>query len=120
MTVLGSEALAAQREVTRIHLRLWSVEELTLTAELGVTAADKRPGPCAGNGELLVREAPDGVVVGAVPVVKEPMEDRTGGRGLFLLSQLAEELEVHQLTRGKQVWSRLSHTSSGANEEGRC
>jgi anti-sigma regulatory factor (Ser/Thr protein kinase) len=127
LTDLGPEALAAMREITRIHLRLWSMEELTSTAELGVSelltnVLVHAPGNC----ELLVRETPDGVVVGvtdfddAIPVVKEPTEDQIGGRGLFLLSQLADELEVHQLTRGKQVWFRLSRTSSGASEEGRC
>lgn len=127
LTDLGPEALAAMREVTRIHLRLWSMEELTFTAELGVSelltnVLVHAPGDC----ELLVRETPDGVLVGvtdfadAVPVVKEPTDDQVGGRGLFLLSQLADELEVHPLTRGKQVWFRLSHTASVVVEEGRC
>ncbi|MDX2757326.1 ATP-binding protein [Streptomyces europaeiscabiei] len=127
LTDLGPEALAAMREVTRIHLRLWSMEELTFTAELGVSelltnVLIHAPGDC----ELLVRATPDGVVVGVtdfedtVPVVKEPTDDQVGGRGLFLLSQLADELEVHQLTHGKQVWFRLSHNVSGTSQEGRC
>ncbi|WP_414169182.1 ATP-binding protein [Streptoverticillium reticulum] len=114
LTDIGPEALVAMREVTRIHLRLWRKEELSFTAELGVSelltnVLVHAPGDC----EVLVRETVDGVVVGvtdfddALPVVKEPTEDQTGGRGLFLLSQLVDEFDIHQLTRGKQVWFRL-------------
>lgn len=119
LTDLCPEALPAMRQVIRIHLRLWSKKELSFTAELGVSelltnVLAHAPGDC----EVLVRETPDGVVVGvtdfhdAVPMVKEPTEGELGGRGLFLLSQLAEELEVHQLTQGKQVWFRLSLEAS--------
>jgi len=127
LTDLGPEALAAMREVTRIHLRLWRKEELSSTAELGVSelltnVLVHAPGDC----ELLVRETADGVVVGVtdfedvLPVVKEPTEDATGGRGLFLLSQLADEFDIHQLDRGKQVWFRLSFAPRDDEKEQPC
>jgi anti-sigma regulatory factor (Ser/Thr protein kinase) len=124
---IGPEALAAMREVTRIHLRLWRKEELSFTAELGVSelltnVLVHAPGDC----ELLVRETADGVLVGvtdfgdALPVVKEPTDDATGGRGLFLLAQLADEFDVHPLTRGKQVWFRLSLPPCDDEKEQPC
>ncbi|KUN02102.1 hypothetical protein AQI95_28915 [Streptomyces yokosukanensis] len=63
--------------------------------------------PC--DCELLVRETPDGVLVevtdfaDALPALKEPADDAEGGRGLYLLSALVEELESQPLLRGKQV-----------------
>lgn len=114
LTDLGPDVLVAMREVARIHLRLWRKEALILTTELGVSELLTNvllhaPGDC----ELLVRETDDGVLVAVtdfvdtLPVVKEPTEDATSGRGLFLLSCLADEFHVHRLTRGKQVWFRF-------------
>jgi hypothetical protein len=65
----------------------------------------------------------DGVLVAvtdfhdSLPVVKEPTEDQTCGRGLFLLSQLADELEVHPLARGKEVRFRLNLAQAGTVDE---
>ncbi|MBT2457275.1 hypothetical protein [Streptomyces sp. ISL-86] len=50
---------------------------------------------------------PDGVLVGVtdfedtLPAVKDPDEDAEGGRGLFLLSCLADELQTQPLLKGK-------------------
>ncbi|MFD8967134.1 ATP-binding protein [Streptomyces sp. NPDC059568] len=128
LTDLVPDALPVIREITRIHLRLWCKEELSFVAELGVSelltnVLTHAPGDC----ELLVRETPDGVVVGvtdfddAMPVVNEPTEGELGGRGLFLLSQLADELEIHQLAQGEQVWFRLSSDASdGSGRDQLC
>jgi anti-sigma regulatory factor (Ser/Thr protein kinase) len=61
-----------------------------------------------------VRETADGIVVGVtdfdegLPAVKEPSPQEEGGRGLFLLSVIADELATERLERGKQVWFRLN------------
>lgn len=127
LTDVGPEDLAAMREIIRIHLRLWRKEDLSFTAELGVSelltnVLEHAPGDC----ELLVRETSDGVVVGvtdfddALPVVQEPTGDAIGGRGLFLVSQLADELDIHHLTLGKQVWFRLSFAPRDDEKEEPC
>ncbi|MGW2541299.1 ATP-binding protein [Kitasatospora sp. NPDC001574] len=120
---LEPEALSAIREVTRIHLRLWLKEELAFTAELGVSdLLTNVLVHASGDCELLVSETGDGVVVsvtdfdGGLPAVKAPTEGEEGGRGLFLISQLADEFEIHQLTRGKQVWFRLVLASGAAGK----
>lgn len=71
----------------------------------------------------MVRETPDGILVGvtdledALPAVKDPDDDAEGGRGLFLLSCPADELQAQPLLCGKQVWFRISHAAD--REEGR-
>lgn len=124
LPAVGPEAMEPVREIVRVLLRMWRKSELEFVAELGVTelltnVVKHAPGDC----ELLVRETPDGVLVGvtdfedALPDVKEPDEVAEGGRGLFLLSCLADELQTQPLLRGKQVWFRLRGTDG--REEGR-
>jgi hypothetical protein len=48
--------------------------------------------------------------------VKDPDGDAEGGRGLFLLSCLADELQSQPLLCGKQVWFRIGHAAG--REEG--
>ncbi|GAA1215187.1 hypothetical protein GCM10009665_01270 [Kitasatospora nipponensis] len=109
--------------MVRTQLRIWGKDELCEVAELGVTELLTNVlVHASGDCELLVGETSDGVVVGAtdfddgLPVAKEPTDDEPGGRGLFLLSQLAEEFGVRPLARGKQVWFRLA-LATGANEQ---
>jgi len=58
-----------------------------------------------GDYELLVRETPDGALVDVtdfedqLPDVKEPDGEPEGGRGLFLLSCLTDELQTQPLLR---------------------
>ncbi|WP_280724328.1 ATP-binding protein [Kitasatospora sp. MAA4] len=111
------------RQIVRTQLRMWGKDELCEAAELGVTELLTNVlVHASGDCELLVGEISDGVVVGVtdfddgLPVAKVPTDDEPGGRGLFLLSQLAEEFEIHALTRGKQVWFRLA-LAPGADEK---
>lgn len=108
------EAMGPVREIVRAHLRLWRKSKLSDLAVLGVTelltnVLKHAPGDC----ELLMRETPDGVFVGvtdctdSLPTVREPSEGQTGGWGLFLLADIADELDVKPLAHGKQVWFRL-------------
>lgn len=46
----------------------------------------------------------------------DPDGDAEGGRGLFLLSCLADELQSQPLLYGKQVWFRIGHAAD--REEG--
>lgn len=129
MTLPGitPEAMEPVREIMRTLLRMWRKSELAFVAELGVTelltnVLKHTPGDC----ELLVREIPDGVLVGvtdfedALPAVKEPADHAEDGRGLFLLSALVDELETQPLLRGKQIWFRLCSAADGAVEEEQC
>ncbi len=108
------EAMGPVREIVRAHLRLWRKSELSDVAVLGVTelltnVLKHAPGDC----ELLMRETPDGVFVGvtdyvdSLPTVRQPSDGQTGGWGLFLLADVAAELDVKPLPHGKQVWFRL-------------
>ena len=113
------DALEPVREIMRAHLRLWRKSDLSDAAELGVTEllTNVWKHTC-GDCELLVRETLDGIVVGVtdfsstLPSVKEPTEDQEGGRGLFLLSVVADELSAEPLLHGKRVWFRLDHAAS--------
>jgi hypothetical protein len=55
---------------------------------------------------MLVRETADGITVEAtdfndtLPVMKDPKQDEESGRGLFLLSMLAEDLMFEPLLGG--------------------
>ncbi|MEV1011760.1 ATP-binding protein [Streptomyces sp. NPDC049881] len=124
---ISPEAMEPVREIVRVLLRMWRKNELAFVAELGVTELltnvwKHTPGDC----ELLVREMPDGVLVGvtdfgdALPTVKEPAEDTEGGRGLFLLSALADEVQTQPLLRGKRICFRLSNAAADGGEERRC
>ncbi len=123
---LGPEAVGAMREITRILLRLWAKERLCDKADLGVSelltnVLNHAPGDC----ELLVDETPQGVDIAvsdfsdALPVVKEVAWDATSGRGLFMLSLLADSLEILLLARGKQVrlQPRLAEPDDEEKEE---
>lgn len=90
LPAIGPESMECVREIVRVLLRMWRKSELEFVTELGVTelltnVLKHTPGDC----ELLVRETPDGILVGvtdfenALPTVKDPGKDAEGGRGLF-------------------------------------
>jgi anti-sigma regulatory factor (Ser/Thr protein kinase) len=117
------DAMEPVREIMRAHLRLWSKSELSDAAELGVTELLTNVWKhTRGDCELLVRETQGGILVGVtdfdgtLPSVKEPTEDQEGGRGLFLLSVIADELAAEPLSHGKHVWFRLDRASSDRGE----
>ncbi|NEB12280.1 ATP-binding protein [Streptomyces coelicoflavus] len=124
LPAIGPESMECVREIVRTLLRMWRKSDLEFVTQLGVTelltnVLKHTPGDC----ELVVRETLDGILVGvtdfedALPTVKDPDEDAEGGRGLFLLSCLADELQTQPLLHGKQVWFRTSHAAD--REEGR-
>jgi anti-sigma regulatory factor (Ser/Thr protein kinase) len=114
MPGITPQAMEPVRKIVCSLLQLWHKSELSYAAELGVTELLSNVWKhTAGDCELLIRETPDGVLVSVtdfddvLPVVREPSADCEGGRGLLLLSVLADELETQTLLRGKQVWFRL-------------
>ncbi|MFG3153939.1 ATP-binding protein [Streptomyces sp. NPDC048219] len=118
LPAIGPESMECVREIVWTLLRMWRKSDLEFVTQLGVTelltnVLKHTPGDC----ELVVRETLDGILVGvtdfedALPTVKDPDEDAEGGRGLFLLSCLADELQTQPLLHGKQVWFRTSHTT---------
>ena len=103
-------ALAIIREILDAHLRLWEKTELGFLIALGVTELLTNVHKhTRGDCELLVRDMPDGVLVAVtdfdagLPAIKEPGETEESGRGLFLLSTLADELSVQPLRLGKRI-----------------
>lgn len=123
LPAIGPEAMEPVREIVRVLLRMWRKTDLGFVIELGVTelltnVVKYAPGGC----ELLVRETPDGVLVGVtdfedrLPTVKEPGAEAEGGRGLFLLSCLTDELHTQPLLRGKSG----SGSGSAVLTEGRA
>lgn len=121
---VSPEAAEPIREVVRAHLRLWGKAELSFVAELGVTELLANVWKhTAGDCELLVRETPDGVVVAVtdfddtLPEVQDAGQDEENGRGLFLLSAMAEELDVQPLLKGKRVWFRLRTAADGCQND---
>lgn len=121
LPTIGPEVMKPVREILRVLLRMWHKSDLEFIAELGVTELLTNVVKHAhGSCELLVRETPDGdgVVVGvtdfedALPLVRSTDEDAEGGRGLFLLSCLTDELSAQPLPRGKQVWFRISQITA--------
>ena len=120
------EAMGPIRQITRAHLRLWGRTGLADVVELGVT--ELLTNVCrhtAGGCELLMEETPGGVLVAVtdfddrMPTVSEVAEDMEGGRGLFLLSGLVDELVVEALSSGKRVLFRLED-HEGALEARSC
>ncbi len=120
---ISPDAMEPVREIVRVLLRMWCKSDLSFVAELGVTELltnvwKHTPGDC----ELLIREMPDGVLVGvtdfnnALPAVKEPADEAECGRGLFLLAALTEELQTQPLLTGKQVWFRLGGSLADSEE----
>ncbi len=104
-----------RRQVEAV-LALWELEELAWAAELIVTelAANvvrhARTLFTVGlfwNGRVLHGEVSD-----ANPVPPEPQAgvgpERTGGRGLLLVGEIAERWGVEPHQRGKTVWFELS------------
>lgn len=121
---ISPDAMEPVREIVRILLRMWHKSDLSFVAELGVTELLTNVWKhTSGDCELLIREMPDGVLVGvtdfddALPAVKEPVDDAECGRGLFLLAALTEELQTQPLLTGKQVWFRLGRPLVGGEEE---
>ncbi len=122
---ISPDTMGPVREILRTLLRMWQKSDLSFVAELGVTELltnvwKHAPGAC----ELLVRDTSDGIMVGvtdfddALPVMREPQNDAECGRGLRLLSELAEELHARPLLIGKQVWFRLSQPPEDNNQRG--
>ncbi|WP_162641401.1 ATP-binding protein [Streptosporangium sp. 'caverna'] len=114
LTRVYAEVIGPVREIVRIHLRVWRKSDLSFTAELGVTELLTNVHKHTRGGcEVLLRETPDGITIAVtdfddtLPAVKEPALDEEGGRGLFLLSLLTDDLEIEPLLGGKRVWFRL-------------
>jgi anti-sigma regulatory factor (Ser/Thr protein kinase) len=108
------EAMGPLRHTVRAHLRRWGRTGLAEVVELGVT--ELLTNVCqhtGGDCELLMEETPNGVLVTVtdfddrMPVIQEAADDMEGGRGLFLLSSLVDELVMEPLPLGKRVSFRL-------------
>ncbi|MFJ1931608.1 ATP-binding protein [Kitasatospora sp. NPDC086801] len=99
------------RTIARLHLRLWGRGDLEELVVLGVSEllANVLQHADSDSCELLMLETELGVVVEvtddceALPVINGPSEDGTSGRGLSMLSALAESLEFCPLRTGKRI-----------------
>ncbi|WP_404868461.1 ATP-binding protein [Kitasatospora griseola] len=99
------------RTTTCLHLKLWGRGDLEELVVLGVSEllTNVLLHAATSNCELLMFETESGVVVEvtdgckALPVIKEPSDGEAGGRGLYMLSVLASNLEFCPLLAGKCV-----------------
>lgn len=51
-----------------------------------------------------------------LPVVTEPVWDREGGRGLWMLREMAGGLNFQRTSRGKRIWFRCGLDGGGAGD----
>ena len=120
---ISPHEIAPVRGIVRANLRLWRKTSMSDLAELGVT--ELLANVCkhaSGDCELLVREMPDGILVGVtdfdnrLPVVREPSHDEESGRGLCLLMSVMDQVAVEPLLYGKQVWFRIRQATQSDDE----
>jgi len=115
LPVVAPEALGPLRDLTRAGLAVWGLASVADTVVLGVVelvtnVLKHTDGGCvvtllAGTGDLLVtvRDFDH-----TLPVLGNREDDEAeSGRGLLLLSLLADELTVEPLASGKRVGFRL-------------
>ncbi|MFF3015898.1 ATP-binding protein [Streptomyces sp. NPDC057939] len=112
--VVRPESMGCVREIVRAQLRMWRKSEFSDLAELGVTELLTNVlRHAGGGGELLVSETADGIRVGVtdfhgrLPVAGKPTREAIGGRGLYLLAHLVNEVGTQVLPQGKEVWFDL-------------
>ncbi|MFW6690520.1 SpoIIE family protein phosphatase [Streptomyces sp. MAR4 CNX-425] len=107
----GPSALADARDLVRRRLTDWGLRELALPAELIVSellanAVRHAPGPI---GLKLIRQSVLTCEVSdtshAAPHLRHATSNDEGGRGLFLVAQLADRWGVRFTPRGKVVWT---------------
>ncbi|MDX3097111.1 ATP-binding protein [Streptomyces sp. ME19-03-3] len=110
------EKLAQIRQVVKAHLDMWRLTEIADLVTLAVTELltnvhKHTPGKEA---TLLVQRVPGGacVVVSdpdpTIPKVKEPDWIGESGRGLHLLTTLADDWGIAPTNTGKDVWIRVA------------
>ncbi|GAA4996982.1 hypothetical protein GCM10023205_82800 [Yinghuangia aomiensis] len=113
---LGSqpESVAHARQVTVRKLADWGAEELAITAELIVSELatnSVRYAPGAIELRLILRERTLACEVtdtnSAAPRLRRANDDDEGGRGLFLVAQLAQDWGVRWKPDGKTIWAEI-------------
>lgn len=106
-----TSALSDARDLVRRRLTEWGLRELTLPTELIVSellanAVRHAPGPI---GLKLIRQSVLTCEVSdtshAAPHLRHATSNDEGGRGLFLVAQLAHRWGVRYSPRGKVVWT---------------
>lgn len=108
---VGPAALSDARDLVRRRLTDWGLRELTLPTELIVSemlanAVRHAPGPIGLKlirHSVLICEVSD--TSHAAPQLRHATSSDEGGRGLFLVAQLAHRWGVRYSPRGKVVWT---------------
>lgn len=113
-------AVAETREVLRVSLRQWGVPELVDTTELLATELLTNALQHTGGGAVLTAtllpsgprlrvEVRDSLARRPPPrIARQPDEQGTSGRGLFLVEALADTWGVESQPPGKAVWFELA------------
>ncbi|GAA4947121.1 hypothetical protein GCM10023205_03750 [Yinghuangia aomiensis] len=103
-----------RHEVTARKLADWGAEGLAITAELIVSELvtnSVRYAPGAVELRLILRENTLACEVtdtnSAAPRLRRAHDDDEGGRGLFLVAQLAQDWGARWNPHGKTIWAEL-------------
>ena len=114
LPVVAPEALGPLRDLTRAGLAVWGLASVADTVVLGVVelvtnVLKHTNGGCvvtllAGTSDLLVTVRD---FDRTLPVLGSGDDEAENGRGLLLLSLLADDLTVEPLASGKRVGFRL-------------
>ncbi|MGH4028788.1 ATP-binding protein [Actinomycetota bacterium Odt1-20B] len=116
------EAVGQARRIVAAHLRLWGLDELTDAVSLCLSEmiTNVREHAESDDCVLLLQNSSLGVRVvvsddsAELPVVREPESLVEGGRGLLLLSAIADAWGATPTGEGKDVWAEFRPGTLGA------
>ncbi|WP_327241557.1 ATP-binding SpoIIE family protein phosphatase [Streptomyces sp. NBC_01320] len=105
------ESAAAARRLVAGQLTAWNLDDLTfntelIASELVTNAIRYSTGPPELrliNDRALICEVSDNSI--AAPRLRHPEDDDEGGRGLYLIAQLAQHWGTLHTGRGKTIWT---------------
>lgn len=120
--IVRPDSLAGIRRVVAFHLRRWGCDEMVSPATLCTTELLSNVLKHAGSPDcvLTLQSNTDAVRITVsdastqLPVVKQPDWMSQNGRGMFLLSETADEWGAELTPDGKDVWFEIRASRKGA------
>ncbi|GGN51577.1 hypothetical protein GCM10012285_41830 [Streptomyces kronopolitis] len=116
------DSLARIRRDVAVHLRRWGCEPMVAPAALCTTELLSNVVKHTGSPDcvLTLQSIADAVRITVsdasteLPVVKQPDWMSQNGRGMFLLSETADEWGAEPTPDGKDVWFEIRASNKGA------
>ncbi|MFF3747521.1 ATP-binding protein [Streptomyces kronopolitis] len=120
--IVRPDSLAGIRRVVAFHLRRWGCDEMVGPATLCTTELLSNVLKHTGSPDcvLTLQSNTDAVRITVsdasteLPVVKQPDWMSQNGRGMFLLSETADEWGAELTPDGKDVWFEIRASGKGA------